>query len=160
MRVLAVGAHPDDLELLCAGTLARYAARGDSVIMAVATNGEVGSSELSNEEIAAIRRPESEASARAIGADLVWMNYRDEFLFSTEETRLNFLDMVRGVRPDVILAHAPVDYHPHHRTSGQIFIGFASHDNGSKYSNAEFSLLRDPRSVGHGYTGRDWLRSA
>ena len=100
--------------------LARYAARGDSVTMAVATNGEVGSSELSKEEIAAIRRAEAESSARVIGADLVWMNYRDEFLFSTEQTRLDFLDMVRGVRPDVILAHAPVDYHPDHRISGEI----------------------------------------
>lgn len=120
MRVLAVGAHPDDLELLCGGTLARYAQRGDHVTMAVATNGEAGSSTLSKAEIADIRRQEAEASAAVIGAEFIWMNYPDEFLFSNEDTRLNFLNLVRKARPDVILAHAPSDYHPDHRTSGQI----------------------------------------
>ena len=120
MNVLAVGAHPDDLEILCGGTLAKYAKRGDHVTMAVATNGEVGSAPLPKEQIAAIRRQEAAAAAKVIGAEFLWMDYPDEFLFSTAETRLAFLDMVRAVNPDVILAHAPTDYHPDHRTAGQI----------------------------------------
>lgn len=120
MRVLAVGAHPDDLEILCAGILAKYARRGDHVSMAVATNGEVGSSTLSKQEIAEIRHQESIASAKVIGADFYWMNYPDEFLFSTEETRLAFLDLVRQARPDVVITHAPTDYHPDHRATGGI----------------------------------------
>ena len=120
MKILAVGAHPDDLEILCAGTLAKYALRGDEVTMAVATNGEVGSATLSKEEIASVRQREAQASADVIGAKLVWMNYPDEFLFSTVETRLAFLNMVRAVRPDVILTHAPADYHPDHRATGEI----------------------------------------
>jgi LmbE family N-acetylglucosaminyl deacetylase len=55
VRVLAVGAHPDDLEILCAGSLAKYALRGDHVTMAVSTNGEVGSATLSKSGIAEIR---------------------------------------------------------------------------------------------------------
>ena len=120
MRILAVGAHPDDLEILCAGTLAKYAAQGHHVTMAVATNGEVGSSTLSKAEIAQIRSAEAAASAAVIGADFIWMNYPDEFLFSDAAARLNFLNMVRKARPDVILTHAPADYHPDHRTAGQI----------------------------------------
>jgi LmbE family N-acetylglucosaminyl deacetylase len=120
VRVLAVGAHPDDLEILCAGTLAKYAAQGASVTMAVATNGEVGSATLPPEEIAGIRKQEATAAAAVIGAELVWMNHRDEFLFSTEATRLDFLNMVRQARPDLILTHAPCDYHPDHRATGQI----------------------------------------
>jgi LmbE family N-acetylglucosaminyl deacetylase len=120
MRVLAVGAHPDDLEILCGGTLAKYAKRGDHVSMAVATNGEVGSPMLAKQEIAEIRRQEAAASAKVIGADFYWMNYPDEFLFSTEHTRLAFLDLVRQDRPDVIITHAPTDYHPDHRTTGGI----------------------------------------
>ena len=120
MRVLAVGAHPDDLEILCAGSLAKYAKRGDHVTMAVATNGEVGSPTLPKEEIAEIRRQEACASAKVIGADFIWMDYPDEFLFSNEQTRLNFLNTVRKARPDIILTHAPVDYHPDHRTTGEI----------------------------------------
>ena len=120
MNILAVGAHPDDLEILCAGTLARYAARGDRVTMAVATNGDVGSATLPRAEIAAVRRREAEASARVIGAEFFWMDYPDEFLFSNAETRLEFLNLVRRVRPDVVLAHGPTDYHPDHRTTGGI----------------------------------------
>jgi LmbE family N-acetylglucosaminyl deacetylase len=120
VRVLAVGAHPDDLEILCAGTLAKYARQGAQVSMAVATNGEVGSATLPKSEIAAIREEEARRAASIIGADFYWLGYPDEFLFSTDETRLRFLDLVRQARPDVILAHAPSDYHPDHRASGEI----------------------------------------
>jgi LmbE family N-acetylglucosaminyl deacetylase len=120
MRVLAVGAHPDDLEILCAGTLAKYARRGDHVSMAVGTNGEVGSPTLPKKEIAEIRCQEAAAAAKVIGADFYWMNYPDEFLFSTEETRLAFINLVRRARSDVVITHAPMDYHPDHRTTGGI----------------------------------------
>ena len=120
MRILAVGAHPDDLEILCGGTLAKYAKAGHHVTMAVATNGEVGSPTLPKEEIAEIRRQEASASAAVIGADFMWINYPDEFLYSTEESRLRFLNVVRKAQPDVILTHAPTDYHPDHRMAGQI----------------------------------------
>jgi LmbE family N-acetylglucosaminyl deacetylase len=120
MRVLAVGAHPDDLEILCGGTLAKYARRGDHVTMAIATNGEVGSATLPKAAIAEQRRLEALASAAVIGAELIWMNHPDEFLFSTEATRLDFLNLVRSARPDVVLTHAPCDYHPDHLATGQI----------------------------------------
>ncbi len=121
MRVLAVGAHPDDLEILCAGTLARYAEHGDHVTMAISTNGEVGSATLPKEEIARIREAEARASAAIIGADLIWLNYPDEFLYENEKTRLRYIDLVRQVRPDVVISHDPLyDYHPDHTTTGQL----------------------------------------
>lgn len=121
MRVLAIGAHPDDLELQCAGTLARYAMRGDHVTMVVAMSGDCGSSTLPKEKIAAIRGEEARASAEVLGAEFLAMqHYSDGFLFSTEETRLDFLNVIRQARPDVILTHAPDDYHPDHRMVAQI----------------------------------------
>jgi LmbE family N-acetylglucosaminyl deacetylase len=121
MKVLAVGAHPDDIEFLCAGTLAKYKRQGHEVAMAIATNGEVGSSTHSKAEIAAIRRDEAEASAAIIGAEFHWLGYPDEFLFNNAQTRLRFIDLVREVRPDLILCLDPEnDYHPDHTTSGQI----------------------------------------
>ncbi len=121
MRVLAIGAHPDDLELQCAGTLARYALRGDHVTMAVAMSGDCGSSTLPKEQIAAIRGEEARASAAVLGAEFLTMNhYSDGFLFSTEQTRLDFLNVIRLARPDVILTHSPNDYHPDHRAVAQI----------------------------------------
>ena len=61
MRVLAVGAHPDDLEILCGGTLARYVRDGHDVVMCHATTGDMGSFVHSREEISRIRVEEAGA---------------------------------------------------------------------------------------------------
>ncbi|MEZ4500545.1 MAG: PIG-L deacetylase family protein [Thermomicrobiales bacterium] len=119
LRVLAVGAHPDDLEYQIGGTLARYAAQGHHVTMAVVTNGNVGSSTLPPDEIAAIRFQEATASASLIGAELLWLDYDDEFFFYNEESRRHLIDVMRQARPDVVLAHWTDDYHPDHSLSGQ-----------------------------------------
>jgi LmbE family N-acetylglucosaminyl deacetylase len=121
MVILAVGAHPDDVELQCAGTLALYARRGDKVFIAISTNGDAGSSKLPRAEIAAVRESEARSSAALIGAELVWIGYRDEFLYENEQTRLRYIDLVREVKPDVIVTHDPQnDYHPDHTTTGQL----------------------------------------
>lgn len=119
LRVLAFGAHPDDLEFYAGGTLAKYADRDHTIVMAVVTNGDVGSSTLSMEEIATVRKAEAEASAALIGAELLWLDYHDEFFFSNEETRRHLIDVMRQAEPDVVLAHWPDDYHPDHSLSGQ-----------------------------------------
>lgn len=121
MRVLAMGAHPDDIEVLCGGTLARYAERDDEVFMAIATNGEVGSPTLSKGEIAAVRRKEAEAAAAVIGAKLFWLGFPDEFLIDTPQVRLAFIETMRSCRPDVVVTHWPGDlYNPDHTATGQI----------------------------------------
>jgi len=119
LSVLAFGAHPDDLEFQVGGTLAKYAAGGHRVTMAVVTNGDVGSSTLPMEEIAAIRHEEAKASAALIGAELVWIGYHDEFFFHNEESRRRLIDVMRAAEPDVVLAHWIEDYHPDHSMSGQ-----------------------------------------
>ncbi len=119
-RILAVGAHPDDIEILAAGTLARCRARGDEVVICVATNGNMGSMHTAPEELARIRESEARASAAIIGAELVWLGYPDEFLYHDHETRMRFIEMVRAARPDVILTHAPNDYHMDHRIVSEL----------------------------------------
>ncbi|MBT9137875.1 MAG: Mycothiol S-conjugate amidase [Syntrophomonadaceae bacterium] len=64
MKIMAFGAHPDDIELLCVGTLAKYKDARHQVAIAVMTNGEVGSPTLSKPEIAAIRKKEAEKSGK------------------------------------------------------------------------------------------------
>jgi LmbE family N-acetylglucosaminyl deacetylase len=121
MRILAVGAHPDDIEFMCAGTLAKYKDKGHIIGIAIATNGEVGSSILSKEEIASIRKKEAELSASIIGAEFYWLGYPDEFLFNNEEVRLKFIDLVRSFKPDIIICPSPEhDYHPDHQLTGRI----------------------------------------
>lgn len=122
MRVLAIGAHPDDVEGLCGGTLAKCVARGDQVTIMVVTNGNVGSPTLSREEIAIVRELEARNAAAIIGAELIWMGYDDEFLFHDRETRLAFINAIRRANPDIMFVHGPNDYHPDHRISGEIAI--------------------------------------
>ncbi|MEZ4613871.1 MAG: PIG-L deacetylase family protein, partial [Caldilineaceae bacterium] len=98
LRVLAVGAHPDDVEINCGGTLARYALAGHHVMMGYATNGDKGHLEIPPAELAVIRERESRAAAAVIGAEVFWLNFPDGDLFYDRETRLVFIDMLRQAR--------------------------------------------------------------
>lgn len=122
MKILAVGAHPDDVELTCGGTLAKYYRRGDKIAIAVLTDGRVGSNTIPQNKLVEIRRKEAEASAKHIKAELIWMGYPDQFLFNTEETRKAMIDVVRKVSPDVILAPSLSDYHSDHVIASQLCI--------------------------------------
>jgi len=115
MNILFFGAHPDDLEVLCGGTIASYTAAGHEVWMAVATNGNVGSPTLSKSEIAAQRKVEATAASQKLGAaGLIWMDEEDEFLFDDLRTRMKFVDAVRQAKAEIIVTHNPQDYHPDH----------------------------------------------
>ena len=71
MKILAVGAHPDDIEIRCAGTLAKYYRRGDKITMVVVTDGRVGSNTIPQDKLVKVRRKEAEASAKHIKAELI-----------------------------------------------------------------------------------------
>lgn len=120
MNILAIGAHPDDIEILCAGTLALYAQQGHSVSMAVFTSGDMGDKTIPPEKLAVIRRSEAEASAAIIGARLLWPGIMDEHVFPNEAQRRVMIDLLRRADPDVIFTHSPTDYHPDHRYVSQL----------------------------------------
>lgn len=120
MNVLAVAAHPDDIELSCAGTLARYAKDGHRVWMAIFTCGDMGDLEIPPAELASIRKKEAEAAADILGAQLLWPAITDELVFPNEEQRRVMIDVLRQADPDVILTHSPDDYHPDHRYVSQL----------------------------------------
>ena len=120
MNILAIGAHPDDVETMCAGTLAKYASLGHKVYIATATNGNIGSAHHTMEEIAAIRKQEAANSAALIGAEYICLDYDDEMFYETKEVRLAFINLVRHCQADVILTHNPVDYNPDHELTSKI----------------------------------------
>jgi len=120
MNILAVGAHPDDIEILCAGTLARYAEAGHAVTLAVFTCGDMGDLKVPPPELALVRKRESEAAAAILGARLLWPAITDELVFPNEEQRRTMIDLIRQADPDVILTHGPSDYHPDHRYVSQL----------------------------------------
>jgi LmbE family N-acetylglucosaminyl deacetylase len=120
MKILAVGAHPDDLEILCGGTLAKYVKSGHSVTMAVLTNGNVGHPEIELAEMARIRRKEFENAAAIIGADTIWIDVDDELSVVDLPSRLAMVDVFRQAKPDVVLTHSEKDYHVDHRNCSQL----------------------------------------
>lgn len=121
MRVMAFGPHPDDIEILCGGTLAKYAAHGHRVAMVVVTNGDVGSPDLDREQIARIREEEAKRAAGIIGAEFYWLAYNDEFFYDGPEIRRHFIDVIRQFQPDLVLCpDKDNDYHPDHVRTGQV----------------------------------------
>ncbi len=115
MNILAFGAHPDDVELFCAGTLLKYAAAGHRIFIALATSGNQGSNLIEGrEKIATIREGEQMEAAKLYGAQVRFLRYDDEGLIETEEVRRNVLNAVRWADPDVVLTHFPGDMSTDH----------------------------------------------
>jgi len=111
MRVLAVGAHPDDLEILCGGTLARFVQEGHEVVMCHATRGNRGSFVHSSEEIARIRGVEARRAADVCGAEYATLGFSDGEVKAADGTQQRaVVDLVRRARPDLIMTHSPGDY--------------------------------------------------
>jgi LmbE family N-acetylglucosaminyl deacetylase len=109
-RVLALHAHPDDIEFQCAGTLALLREAGCDVTIATMTPGDCGSAEHDCETISEIRRGEARASATLIGAEYVCLEFRDLAIFNDDESRRRVVEALRRTRPDLILTAPPIDY--------------------------------------------------
>ena len=73
MNILCVAAHPDDTELLCAGTLARYAKDGHQVTIAIFTDGSIGDAVVKPDVLSVTREKEARNAAELIGANVIWM---------------------------------------------------------------------------------------
>lgn len=119
-RVLAVVAHPDDAELLCAGTLARARTDGALIGVAVLCLGDKGQPPQPIPRLAAVRRGEMTAAARLLGAELFWGRVPDGTLADDRPARLRLTEIYRRFRPTLVLAHAPEDYHPDHRAASAL----------------------------------------
>jgi len=121
MRIMAFSPHPDDIEILCAGTLAKYVAQGHEAAIVGVTRGDAGSPTLGRDAIAAVREQEARNAAAIIGARFFWLGYDDEFLYDSPAVRRHFIDVFRQFRPDVVLCpDKENDYHPDHIRTGQI----------------------------------------
>jgi LmbE family N-acetylglucosaminyl deacetylase len=109
MNVLAVGAHPDDIEYGCGGMLAKYAQRGHGVYLFVASDGGLGGDPT-------VRRREQEEAAALLGARKVfWGGYRDTELPLSRDLIVRVEDVIRELGPRMIFVNAPDDTHQDHR---------------------------------------------
>ncbi|MFH1569315.1 MAG: PIG-L deacetylase family protein [Gemmatimonadota bacterium] len=109
MRILAIGAHPDDLEYGCGGALIRHTQKGDEVYLLVVTDGAAGGDP-------AVRRAEQLAAAELIGAsDVFFGEYAGTQFECHKETITHIEGVVRQVRPDAVYTHFLQDTHQDHR---------------------------------------------
>ena len=138
MRVLAVGAHPDDLEILCGGTLARYVQEGHEVVMCHATTGNRGSFVHTSEEVARIRGGEAKRAAELCGAEEATLGLSDgEVSAADREQQRLVVDLVRETRPDVILTHSPGDYMGDHNEISRLVFECSFHATLPLYETAK-----------------------
>src|SRR5450759_3142908 len=116
MNILAVGCHPDDLEIGCGGTLARYAREGYCVSICIVANGNMGHTVIQPAELRAIRAEETRRAGVLLGAvEVVSLDMNDlEVDAYRAETINKLVDLIRRVQPDVILTHPPEDYMKDH----------------------------------------------
>ncbi len=127
-RVLAVGAHPDDIEFGCGATLARWAAAGAAVHLLVLTDGSKGTwdSDADLEALAARRRAEQVDAAGALGAAGVeFLDLVDGELAAGLAERAAVCAAIRTVQPDTVLGHDPwkrYRLHPDHRRAGELVL--------------------------------------
>ena len=128
-RVLAIAAHPDDLDFGAAGTTASLVAAGDEVIYCLLTDGDAGGFDntISRPQMAEIRRAEQIAAAKVVGVTEVhFLGYPDGRLVADLALRESISRVIRQVKPDLVLSQSPVrDFdrvyasHPDHLAAGE-----------------------------------------
>ena len=118
--ILSIHAHPDDAEILAGGTLARLAALGHRIMLITMTPGDCGSSEHGAEEISEVRRTEASRAAVRIGAEYRCAEFRDLAIFSDDASRRKVTEILRQVRPDIVITSSPVDYMCDHEATSEL----------------------------------------
>lgn len=120
MKILIIGAHPDDPDYFAGGTARKYALAGHSVKFVAVTNGDAGHQTDRGPTLAERRRREAWAAGNIAGVEYQIMNNRDANLLPTREVRNDVIALIRAHNPDLILTHRPNDYHPDHRYTSQL----------------------------------------
>ena len=115
MRVLAIGAHPDDVELACSGTLVKCVKRGDTVIVCHASSGNLGHVVIPADELTVIRANEAKKAGAMAGIEVIWGGFNDLDIYdNNKEARDKMVDIIKYANPDFIITHDPNDYMPDH----------------------------------------------
>ncbi|NLX12785.1 MAG: PIG-L family deacetylase [Phycisphaerales bacterium] len=117
---LSICAHPDDTELLCAGTLALLYKKGWEIHSATMTAGDMGSAEHTQEEISSIRPVEAARSAAVLNGKYHCLHCLDIFLSYDRPTLTKTVELLRKVRPRVVFAPSPQDYMIDHETASRV----------------------------------------
>jgi LmbE family N-acetylglucosaminyl deacetylase len=122
LNIVCVGAHPDDPESGCGGTLARYTAAGHRVTVIYLTRGEAGIPGKSHEEAAKIRTAEAEAACKLHGAGPLFAGQIDGATEINRERTQALQKLVASEEPNVVFTHWPLDTHPDHQAASLLTV--------------------------------------
>lgn len=114
MKILAIGAHPDDLEIFAYGTLAAWGAMGADLVLAIASDGAKGGA-LPEDELRAVRAAETVTALAPLGVAPRMLGFADGQLRADVALEGALRDLIAEVQPDLLMTHAPNDYHADHR---------------------------------------------
>lgn len=115
MNVLAVGCHPDDVEIACSGTLAKCVKRGDKVTVCHVANGNMGHEVIMPDELRVMRAKEAKKAGSMAGIEVVTLDVGDLLVDgSSMEQRDALAKLIIDVQPDFIITHGKTDYMPDH----------------------------------------------
>lgn len=117
LKVVVAGAHPDDPESGCGGTMALYSSLGHEVVSLYLTRGEAGIKGKSHNEAAAIRTSESLHACRVLGARAVFAGQIDGATEVNPARYGAFRQTLEAAHPDIVFTHWPVDTHRDHRAT-------------------------------------------
>jgi LmbE family N-acetylglucosaminyl deacetylase len=118
LRLLVIGAHPDDCEFRTGGLATKCRARGDVVKFVSATNGEAGHHQIGGGPLAQRRYEETRNVAAVADIEYDVLDIPDGRLEADIPTRERFIRLIREFQPDLLFTHRPNDYHPDHRRTG------------------------------------------
>ena len=118
LDILVFGAHPDDVELACSGTIIKHIKQGLKIGVIDLTKGELGT--RGNSET---RRKETVEATKVLGLSVREnMNFKDGFFLNDESHRLEIIKKIRKYRPDIVITNAPSDRHPDHGRASDLTI--------------------------------------
>jgi LmbE family N-acetylglucosaminyl deacetylase len=114
-KVLVIGAHPDDPETMCGGTILKLKAMGVEVVSVYLTSGEAGIRGKSHEESRTIRQAEARRACEVMGVRPVFMTQIDGNAEVNKERYAEMLALIKAEKPDMVITHWPIDSHRDHR---------------------------------------------
>ena len=120
LQILAIHAHPDDVEITCSGVLFQLQELGHNITIVTMTPGDCGSAEYDAEEIAAIRRNEAKQAAEFLGANYLCAEFRDLSILVDRESRQRVTEILRRVQPDIVFTAPPIDYMSDHEMTSHL----------------------------------------
>ncbi|HEY3129069.1 MAG TPA: PIG-L deacetylase family protein [Acidobacteriota bacterium] len=138
-RILAIGAHPDDVEFMCAGTLFLMGRRGWEIHVASMSLGDCGSLEHSPDELCRIREGEARAACTVLGASYHYIGFSDFCIYNDDRSNRKVTALLRDIDPAAVITHPPRDYMSDHEATSLLVRNACFYGPVPNYHTGQFS---------------------